>query len=68
VRTPKQGGTTCVGVRGITEEDLSSKVIVRTPDKRSSNDERNKLSYRIVFHMSYAVFPEQGGTTCVGEL
>jgi len=27
VRTPKQGGTTCIGVRGITEEDLSSKVI-----------------------------------------
>ena len=27
VRTPKQGGTTCVGVRGITGEDLSSKVI-----------------------------------------
>ena len=28
VRTPKQGGTTCVGVRGITGEDLSSKVII----------------------------------------
>jgi type I restriction enzyme S subunit len=28
VRTPKQGGTTCVVVRGITGEDLSSKVIV----------------------------------------
>jgi asparagine synthase (glutamine-hydrolysing) len=27
VRTPEQGGTTCVGVRGITGEDLSSKVI-----------------------------------------
>ena len=31
MRTPKQGGTTCVGVRGITGEDLSSKVIIKTP-------------------------------------
>jgi hypothetical protein len=36
VRTPKQGGTTCVGVQGITEEDLSSKVIVRTPERGTS--------------------------------
>ncbi len=33
MRTPKQGGTTCVGVRGITGEDLYSKVIVKTPKR-----------------------------------
>jgi hypothetical protein len=27
VRTPEQRGTSCLGVRGITGEDLSSKVI-----------------------------------------
>ena len=30
VRTPEQGGTTCVGVRGITGDGLPSKVIIRT--------------------------------------
>jgi hypothetical protein len=47
VRTPEQGGTTCVGVRGITGDGLPSKVIYRQVMFHIRNMQVLKTSHRI---------------------